>query len=86
VWFDHLKAEAAAKVSVAVTRLESGNFSKVKGVYRIDLGPGYRIYLGNDGDQLVILLTGGTKKLQPSDIDHARACWQDYKRRKTGGR
>jgi putative addiction module killer protein len=65
VWFDHLKAEAAAKVSVALTRLESGNFSNVKGVgggvyeYRIDFGPGYRIYLGKDGDQLVILLTDG---------------------------
>jgi putative addiction module killer protein len=92
VWFDHLKAEAAAKVSVALTRLESGNFSNVKGVgggvyeYRIDFGPGYRIYLGKDGDQLVIVLTGGTKKRQQSDIDHARACWQDYKRRKTGSR
>jgi putative addiction module killer protein len=41
--------------------------------YRIDFGPGYRIYLGKDGDQLVILLAGGTKKRQPSDIEHARA-------------
>jgi putative addiction module killer protein len=79
-------------VSVALTRLESGNFSNVKGVggsvyeYRIDFGPGYRIYLGKDGDRLVILLGGGTKKRQPSDIEHARAYWQDYKRRKTGGR
>lgn len=91
VWFEHLNAEAAAKVSVALTRLESGNLSNVKGVgggvyeYRIDFGPGYRIYLGKDGDQLVILLAGGTKKRQQRDIEHARAYWQDYKRRKTGG-
>ena len=78
MWFDHLNAEAAAKVSVALTRLESGNFSNVTGVgggvyeYRIDFGPGYRIYLGKDGDQLVILLSGGMKKRQQSDIEHAR--------------
>ena len=52
VWFDGLNAPAAAKVTMAVTRLEQGNFSNVKGVgsgvfeYRIDFGPGYRIYLG----------------------------------------
>ncbi len=92
LWFNHLNAQAAAKVSVALTRLENGNFSNVKGVgagvyeYRIDFGPGYRVYLGKDGDQLVILLAGGTKKRQQNDIEHAQASWQDYKRRKTGGR
>lgn len=92
VWFSHLNAQAAAKVSVALTRLENGNFSNVKGVgagvyeYRIDFGPGYRIYLGKDGEQLVIVLAGGTKKRQQSDIEHAQTNWQDYKRRKTGGR
>ena len=50
--------------------MEQGNFSKVKGVgsgvfeYMIDFGPGYRIYFGRDGGQLVILLAGGTKKRQ----------------------
>jgi putative addiction module killer protein len=92
VWFNNLNAQAAAKVSVALARLENGNFSNVKGVgagvfeYRIDFGPGYRIYLGKDGDQLVILLAGGTKKRQQSDIEHTQAYWQDYKRRKAGGR
>ncbi len=60
-WFDRLNAPAAAKVAVALTRLGSGNFSNVKGVgsglfeYRIDFGPGYRIYFGKDGETLVIL-------------------------------
>jgi putative addiction module killer protein len=55
-----------------------GNWSNVKGVgtgvYErvIDFGPGYRIYFGNDGETLVILLAGGTKKRQQADINNAR--------------
>jgi len=51
---------------------------------RIDFGPGYRIYFGKDGGELVILLGGGTKKRQQSDIETAHARWHDYKRRKKG--
>ena len=71
-WFVALDAVARAKVTRAVARMEQGNFSNVKGVgegvleYRIDFGPGYRVYFGRDGDTLVILLTGGTKKRQPA--------------------
>ena len=67
-WFSALDAAAAAKVLVALMRLKQGNHSNVKGVgegvleYRIDWGPGYRVYIGRDGDLLVILLTGGTKR------------------------
>jgi len=49
----------------------------------IDFGPGYRIYFGKDGDTLVILLAGGTKKRQSRDIALAHERWTDYKRRKT---
>lgn len=65
-----------------------GNLSNVKGVgsgvfeVTIDFGPGYRVYFGKDGERLVILLGGGTKKRQQRDIDAAIADWQDYKRRK----
>lgn len=68
--------------------MEQGNFSNVKGVgagvyeYRIDFGPGCRVYFGKDGDRLVILLAGGTKKRQAADITAAKVYWQDYKRRK----
>jgi DNA-binding phage protein len=41
--------------------------------YKIDFGPGYRVYFGRDGDTIVILLTGGTKKRQQRDIDAAKA-------------
>jgi len=53
--------------------------------YRIIFGPGYRIYFGKDGDRLVILLAGGSKKHQDADIKAAQAYWRDYKRRKRQG-
>ncbi len=87
-WFDSLNAEAAAKVATAVTRISLGNFSNVEGVgagvfeYKLDFGPGYRIYFGKEGGTLVILLGGGTKKRQQRDVNAALANWQDYKRRK----
>ena len=87
-WFDSLNAQAAAKVAIALTRIEQGNLSNAKSVgaglheYCIDFGPGYRIYFGRDGDRLVILLGGGTKKRQQGDIRRAQALWADYKRRK----
>jgi putative addiction module killer protein len=68
--------------------LSQGNFSNVKGVgggvheYRIDFGPGYRMYFGKDGERVVLLLGGGTKKRQQKDIAGALGRWQDYKRRK----
>lgn len=79
---------AAAKVATAVIRMSHGNFSNVEGVgsgvyeYKIDFGPGYRIYFGRDGDRFVILLGGGSKKRQAADIKNAIARWQDYKLRK----
>ena len=71
-WFISLKVQAALKVRTAVARMESGNFSSAKSVgqgvreYKLDFGPGYRIYFGQDGDKLVILLGGGTKKTAES--------------------
>src|SRR5438105_5607871 len=84
VWFDGLNAQAAAKVATATVRLELGNTSHVKwigtvGEYRIDWGPGYRIYLCRDGEALIILLAGGTKQRQQADIERAKALWAEYK-------
>jgi putative addiction module killer protein len=89
IGFAYLNPKAGAKVATALTRL-AGNFSNVKGVgsglfeYRIDFGPGYRVYFGKDGERLVIVLGGGSKKRQQHDIEAALANWQDYKRRKRG--
>ncbi len=50
--------------------------------YRIEFGPGYRVYFGKDGDTLIILLGGGTKKRQQKDIETAQDLWREYKQRK----
>ncbi len=87
-WFDELNVQAALKVNTYLTRIGNGNLSSVKSVgsgvheCRIDWGPGYRVYLGKDGEKLVILLGGGTKKRQQKDIDQAKELWQEYKKRK----
>jgi putative addiction module killer protein len=87
-WLDGLDSIAAAKVATALYRLEQGNFSRVEGVgggvyeCKINFGPGYRVYFGKDGEALIILLGGGSKKRQHADISVALSCWQDYKRRK----
>ena len=87
-WFGSLDAPAAAKVTAALLRMEQENFSNVKGVgggvfeYRIDFGPGYRVYFGKDGEALIILLGGGTKKRQQKDVETAHTLWQEYRQRK----
>lgn len=48
----------------------------------IDWGPGYRIYLAKDGERLIVLFGGGTKRNQQGDIDRAKALHAEYKTRK----
>jgi putative addiction module killer protein len=86
-WFDGLNPQAAAKVAAARARLEIGNTSNVKRIgaiseYRIDWGSGYRIYLAIESDMLIILLGGGTKKGQRSDIRRAQALFAEYRTRR----
>jgi putative addiction module killer protein len=86
-WFDDLPAHAAAKIAVARARLEMGNTSAVKwigiiGEYRIDWGPGYRIYLAKDSEHRVVLLGGGTKRRQQTDVERAKSLCAEYKARK----
>lgn len=90
-WFDRVDVSAALKVRTAIARMEAGNFGDVKSVgegvseRRIDFGPGYRLYFGRDGQDLILLLVGGTKRRQQADIDRAKALWADYKERKRKG-
>jgi putative addiction module killer protein len=87
-WFDGLDVAAATRVTVALERIAAGNTSSIKPVgegvseYKIDFGPGYRIYFGKDGEQLVILLGGGTKKRQNQDIEDAKTAWREYRQLK----
>ena len=63
-----------ARIDKSVFRVGYGNFSGVKAegegvsALPVDFGSGYRVYFGQDGDQLVILLAGGTKRRQENDI------------------
>ena len=85
-WHSRLDPAAANKINDVLARLKAGNFSNGLGggllECRIHFGPGYRIYLGRDGDALVILLAGGTKARQHRDIEKARELWREYKRGK----
>jgi len=87
-WVVKLDAVTRVRVITAALRVEHGNFSAAKGVgsgvyeLRLDFGPGYRVYFGKDGERIVILLGGGTKKRQDTDIDAAHELWAEYKKRK----
>jgi len=92
MWFNQLDKTVAAKVTVGLTRVALGNFSNVKSVsggvfeFKIDYGPGFRIYFGRDGKAVVILLGGGSKKRQSKDIQDAILRWNDYRERKLEGK
>ena len=85
VWLEKLK-NTSLKVSIfrRLDRLKDGNFGDYKscgkGVFelRIDIGPGYRVYYGRKGNEMVLLLAGGTKKSQQKDIETAIKYWNDY--------
>ncbi len=87
-WVSGLDPGARARVIKSVLRMGDGNLSGVKpegegvSALRIDFGSGYRVYFGQDGELLVILLAGGTKRRQAADIERARSLWAEYKRRK----
>jgi len=87
-WFRRLDPAAAARVALVLVRIEQGTLSSVHSTgggvfeYRIDSGPGYRIYFGKDGGQSVVLLGGGTKRRQQAGIDAAKTAWRDYQVRK----
>ncbi len=88
-WFMSLDSVAAAKITTVKLKMEQGNLSNVEwfrgiGEYKLDWGPGYRVYIGRDGDTLILLLCGGTKKRQSKDIEQALELWQEYKNRKAG--
>jgi putative addiction module killer protein len=84
-WFDGLDAQAATKVTAAKLSMELGSTSNVKwfgriGEYVIDWGPGYGIYLAKDGESLIVLFGGGTKRRQQADIERAKALHAEYKK------
>lgn len=85
-WFDDLEdRKARAAIDARLLRVQRGNLGDCKPVgggvmeLRVDFGPGYRVYFGQDGDTIVVLLCGGTKRSQGRDIEQATAYWKDYR-------
>ena len=87
-WFRRQTPEVRARIQTRIDRIELGNFGDHRGVgqgvseIRIGFGPGYRLYYGRDGEDLVVLLAGGTKQQQARDIADARGDWRAYKKEK----
>jgi putative addiction module killer protein len=87
-WFNRIDVQLAVRVTTIVERIAAGHKAALAPVgegvseYKNDIGPGLRIYFGKDGDQLVILLGGGTKRTQGNDIEAAKVLWREYKSRK----
>jgi len=78
-WLNGLDKQIQRRIRVIIARLEAGNFSAVKwiggnlGEYRLDTGPGYRIYMARRGHDEMVLLIGGDKRSQSQDIRKAKA-------------
>ncbi len=77
-WFASLRdRQASARIDIRIRRLSLGNPGNVKPVgegvseLRIDYGPGYRVYFVARGKTIVVLLAGGDKRTQDSDIKTA---------------
>jgi putative addiction module killer protein len=76
--------KAKAKILIRLQRVEAGNLGDVATVgdgieeIRIHFGPGYRIYYKRQGDKLILLLIGGDKSTQETDIQKAKAIWKQY--------
>lgn len=90
-WFSSLDVQAALKVSNALVRLEMGNTFNIKwfdglGEFRVNWGPGYRIYLIQDGKRLIILFGGGDKSSQKTDIKQAKTLIAEFQLRKKAER
>lgn len=88
-WLSRLRDhEARRRIAARIVRMQAGNRGDWKSVgagvfeLRIDHGPGFRVYCGQDGQTLVLLLCGGDKRTQAQDIENAHDYWKDYQARR----
>ncbi len=83
-WLRTLDRTTFARIAAVVARMKEGNFGDVQPIgsglseTRLHFGPGYRIYFGREGRDIVILLGGGSKKRQAQDIADAHRRWEEY--------
>ncbi|WP_198937210.1 type II toxin-antitoxin system RelE/ParE family toxin [Herbaspirillum camelliae] len=89
-WLDQLRDKVAqARIRIRLRQVQAGNFGDCEAVgdgvieLRVHVGAGYRVYCGQHGKTLVILLCGGDKRSQQGDIRLARQYWEEWKRRQT---
>jgi len=87
-WINGLAdVKGRAKIRARIARLRLGNMGDCEPVgdgvseLRIHYGPGYRVYFGQDGNKIVVLILGGSKRTQKKDIKAAKILWKDYKER-----
>ena len=87
-WLNGLRdRKARARIRVRLDRASLGNFGDCRSVggglheLVIEYGPGYRVYFGEFGNRIVLLLSGGTKRTQQSDIDQAKVYCADFRSR-----
>lgn len=91
LWLEDLDQPVSHRIQRVIARMEAGNLGDVRNVgdgvveRRVNFGPGYRIYFAWDGSTLIVLLGGGDKSDQSSDIVRARQRWQDYRTRRAQG-
>ncbi|CUI49281.1 type II toxin-antitoxin system RelE/ParE family toxin [Achromobacter xylosoxidans] len=88
VWLRELgDAKLRAWIEVRLKRIGAGLLGDWRAVgqgvieFRLDIGPGYRVYAGRQGTRLIVLLAGGAKGTQRHDIELARRYWADWKQR-----
>ena len=78
-----------AKMRLRINRVAEGNFGDCSSVgdgvseLREHIGAGFRMYFGQQGKTIVILLCGGTKRTQTADIYTAKRYWTDWKKRQS---
>lgn len=87
-WLNGLKdVVGRAKIRTRVDRATFGNFGDHRSIgagvieLKVDYGPGYRVYIGQHGQEIIVLLCGGDKSTQEKDITKAHQYWEDYRRR-----
>ena len=90
IWLKSLDSTIQARIEQRILRLSLGNYGEYKplkdGINELKLkfGAGYRVYFGEDGKKIVVLLVGGDKKTQRKDIEKAKAYWKEYLEDKNG--